>query len=228
MRTGLVSYRYENRGNAFKRPAFHLFALLIICTLLICFTACGSASDAGQSSRQEQSAGSTAAYAFADAEEEKDVPESAEDKDEKNTIQAVSAPEPAPETQELDSGKTDREESMKKLKMEINGTEIPVVWEDNKSVRALMELAAKEPVVVEMSMYGGFEQVGPLGTNLPRNDQPTTTSAGDIVLYSGDQIVVFYGSNSWSYTRLGNMELAPEEISKLLSQGDVSITLSVK
>ncbi len=56
-----------------------------------------------------------------------------------------------------------------------------------------------------MSMYGGFEQVGEIGTSLPRNDVQTTTSAGDIVLYSGNQIVIFYGNNSWAYTRLGHI-----------------------
>ena len=101
-------------------------------------------------------------------------------------------------------------------------------WEDNESVSALVELAGKERITIQMSMYGGFEQVGPLGTSLPRNDKQTTTSAGDIVLYSGNQLVVFYGSNSWSYTRLGHVELSAAEMTDLLSHGDVSITLSIE
>ena len=80
-----------------------------------------------------------------------------------------------------------------------------------------------------MSMYGGFEQVGPLGTSLPRNDSSTTTQAGDIVLYSGDQIVLFYGSNSWSYTRLGKIAgMTEAEIAEMLGQGGVTITLSME
>ena len=80
-----------------------------------------------------------------------------------------------------------------------------------------------------MSMYGGFEQVGPIGTDLPRNDVQTTTETGDIVLYSGDQIVMFYGSNSWAYTRLGKAtDKSEEEMTELLSNGDVTITISMK
>ena len=90
---------------------------------------------------------------------------------------------------------------------------------------ALKDLIQDTPLTINMSMYGGFEQVGSLGTSLPRNDVQTTTEAGDIVLYSGNQIVVFYGSNSWAYTRLGHVELSAPEMSDLLSHGDVTITL---
>ena len=76
-----------------------------------------------------------------------------------------------------------------------------------------------------MTMYGGFEQVGPLGKSIVRNDQQTTTGYGDIVLYSGNQIVIFYGSNSWAYTRLGHVELSQEEMTRLLGHGDVTLRL---
>jgi hypothetical protein len=78
-------------------------------------------------------------------------------------------------------------------------------------------------------MYGGFEQVGSIGQSLPREDRQTTTQAGDIVLYSGDQMVVFYGSNSWAYTRLGHItDKSPAELEELLGNGDVDITISVE
>ena len=110
--------------------------------------------------------------------------------------------------------------------MKINDIEVSVEWEENESVEALMELAGNEPLTIKMSMYGGFEQVGSIGTSLPRNDQQTTTNAGDIVLYSGDQIVVFYGSNSWSYTRLGHItDKSEQELAELLGNGDVTITI---
>ena len=112
------------------------------------------------------------------------------------------------------------------MKMTIGDTEVSVEWEENESVQALMELAGNEPLTIQMSMYGGFEQVGSIGTSLPRNDQQTTTNAGDIVLYSGDQIVVFYGSNSWAYTRLGHItDKSAEEMANLLGNGDVTITI---
>ena len=84
-------------------------------------------------------------------------------------------------------------------------------------------------ITIQMSMYGGFEQVGSIGQSLPRDDKQTTTSSGDIVLYSGNQMVVFYGSNSWSYTRLGHISDKDEaEMADLLSQGDVTITISTE
>ena len=80
-----------------------------------------------------------------------------------------------------------------------------------------------------MSMFGGFEQAGSIGQRLPRNDSQTTTQSGDIVLYSGDQIVVFYGSNSWAYTRLGHVtDKSDEEMAQLLGNGDVTITVEMK
>ena len=91
------------------------------------------------------------------------------------------------------------------MKLKIGDTDVPVIWEENESVDALEVLAAEGPLTIQMSMYGGFEQVGPIGQSIVSDDAQTTTEAGDIVLYSGDQIVVFYGSNSWAYTRLGHV-----------------------
>ena len=115
------------------------------------------------------------------------------------------------------------------LIMTIDGTQTPVQWEDNEAVAALIKYVEEKPLTIEMSMYGGFEQVGALGTDLPRNDAQTTTGPGDIVLYSGDQIVVFYGSNSWAYTRLGKIkDLSEEKLKELLGDHDVKITLEMK
>ena len=114
------------------------------------------------------------------------------------------------------------------MQMMIGETPVTVAWEDNASVEALKMLAG-EGLTVEMSMYGGFEQVGSIGQSLPRDDQQTTTTSGDIVLYSGNQLVVFYGSNSWAYTRLGHItDQTPEQMKALLGSGDVTITLSMK
>ena len=105
----------------------------------------------------------------------------------------------------------------------IGETEVPVIWENNPSVDALKDLL---PLTIEMSMYGGFEQVGPIGQEIVSNDEQAKTEPGDIVLYSGDQIVIFYGNNSWAYTRLGHVDLTQEEMTELLSHGDVVITIS--
>ena len=118
------------------------------------------------------------------------------------------------------------ESAVSEMKISINGTEADVVWEDNESVRALMELVKGGELTVSMSGYGGFEQVGELGRSLPSEDTQITTEPGDIVLYSGDKIVVFYGSNTWSYTKLGHIsDMTDQEIEKLLSGGDVEIKI---
>ena len=109
--------------------------------------------------------------------------------------------------------------------LRIDGTGVPVTWENNESVQALHALA---PLTIEMSMYGGFEQVGSIGSSLPRNDRQTSTAPGDLVLYSGNQLVVFYGTNSWAYTRLGHVDLTKAELTALLSAHDVTITLEAE
>lgn len=119
------------------------------------------------------------------------------------------------------------EESEAMLSMTINGNPVSVEWEDNEAVSALKEAVSNKPITINMSMYGGFEQVGSIGINLPRNDKRITTTAGDIVLYSGNQMVVFYGSNTWEYTRLGHItDKSDSQLKELLSKGNVEINLS--
>ena len=114
------------------------------------------------------------------------------------------------------------------LILSVDGIAVDVDWEDNESVAALRRLVAKQPLEISMSMYGGFEQVGPLGTSLPRNDVQTRTEYGDIVLYSGDQLVIFHGSNSWAYTRLGHIRgLSQAELKELIGRHDVTVTLTL-
>ena len=113
------------------------------------------------------------------------------------------------------------------LQLTVNGVDVSVLWEDNESVAALIELVREEPLTIQMSPYGGFEQVGPIGQSLPREDVQTTTRPGDLVLYSGDQIVAFYGSNTWAYTRLGRIrDMDPEALTALLGGDAVTLTLS--
>ena len=111
------------------------------------------------------------------------------------------------------------------MKLRIDDTEIPVRWEKNVSVSELKSLVKNEPITIQMSMYGDFEQVGPIGQSITSNDKQITAKAGDIVLYSGDQIVIFYGTNSWDYTMLGHVDMAEDELTELLSNGDVKVTI---
>ena len=131
--------------------------------------------------------------------------------------------------QETAEEPVEEEVKEKMLKMMIGDTEVSVDWENNESAEALKDLCAEEPLVIQMSMYGGFEQVGSIGTRLPSDDEQTSTSAGDIVLYSSNQIVVFYGSNSWAYTRLGHItDQDAAGMTDLLGNGDVTITISLE
>lgn len=110
--------------------------------------------------------------------------------------------------------------------IEVGENTLTAVLEDNESAKALKELLANGPLTISASNYGGFEKVCSLGKSLPRNDSQTTTDAGDICLYNGNQIVIFYGSNSWAYTRLGKVSDADgAELEKVLSGEETEITL---
>lgn len=113
------------------------------------------------------------------------------------------------------------------LTLKIDGIEVDAIWADNDSVKALKNLA-KDGLTINMSKYGGFEQVGSIGSTLPSSDTRITTNPGDIVLYSSNQIVIFYDSNTWSYTKLGHINLSKSELTDLLGDEDVVITLNLK
>ena len=105
---------------------------------------------------------------------------------------------------------------------------------DNSSAVAFYELLKEDPLTVKLNEYGGFEKVGSLGTSLPRNDRQVKTSAGDIMLYQGNQITIFYNGNSWSYTPLGKVvstssttTITQAELKKILGKGDVTAVFSV-
>lgn len=118
-----------------------------------------------------------------------------------------------------------------KLYLTVDGTTVSVTMFDNVSTRALVALLQESDITYEARDYGGFEKVGALGHTLPSADQQTTTKLGDIVLYSSNQVVIFYGSNSWAYTRIGTIDNATsEDIKQFLKagQGDIYITLSLK
>ncbi|MCM1335752.1 MAG: cyclophilin-like fold protein [Bacteroides sp.] len=123
----------------------------------------------------------------------------------------------------------DNELESKEIYIKVGEDTLTAVLEDNESAAALKELIADKTLTISASNYGGFEKVCALGTSLPRNDSQTTTQAGDICLYSGDQIVIFYGSNSWSYTRLGKISGAgSSELKRILSGAETEVTLSLK
>ena len=151
---------------------------------------------------------------------ENDISEEIIDNSTESQISAVE------ETEITDKSAIDDEKEY--MKLYFNDTEIPVIWEDNQTVQELMEEAGKGDIVVQMSMYSDNEQVGSLEKSYTKNDEQITTYSGDIVLYSGDKIVVFYGSNSWAYTRLGKMNIPESDVTELLSNGDITLKIAIE
>ena len=217
----------RSESNYNKKRCFFQFILLVITLVLL--TACSSIPEIDEPVSLESQSGKSSVDASAEIKENESTPVVPTVSNAENTIEAIQESTPVPEENIPDDNPVAENEGHTKMKMFIDDTEVSVVWEENESVSALIELAEKAPVTIQMSMYGGFEQVGSIGVNLPRNDVQTTTQAGDIVLYSGNQIVVFYGSNSWAYTRLGKIEgLSQSELRSLLGKNAVELKITIE
>ena len=127
-----------------------------------------------------------------------------------------------------DAAEPAQEREASTLNLTVNGTTLTATLSDNSSARALRELLAEGPRTIEMSDYGSMEKVGPLGRSLPTNNEEITTQAGDLILYQGNQFVIYYAPNSWNFTRLGHVNnTSASELRQLLGDGDVSVTLSL-
>ena len=108
----------------------------------------------------------------------------------------------------------------------VEGVTFPATFADNQGAEALADLLTDGPLTLSLEDYGSFEKVGSLGQSLPTSNTHITTQSGDIVLYQGNQIVLFYGSNAWSYTPLGQVtDLTGWQ--EALGHGDVTVTFSL-
>ncbi len=126
------------------------------------------------------------------------------------------------DTLPLNDEKTDN-----KLKINVNGTELTATLEDNSSAQALTELLKQGNITVDMSDYGNFEKVGDLPQSLPKNDEKITTVPGDIILYQGNKITIYYAENTWDFTKLGHINnITQEELKAILGDGNITVTLS--
>ena len=131
-------------------------------------------------------------------------------------------PESAPATQ----SPTPTEDST--MHITINNHTLRVALANNSSADALRELLAEGPLTVQMHHYGGFEVVGPLGHTLPTNDEPITTEPGDVILYQGNQVTIYYDVNHWDFTRLGRVEgISADELREILSPSTVTATFEL-
>lgn len=132
---------------------------------------------------------------------------------------------PAPEN--TTETEVPKEEVVQSMQVTVGNKTFSAALAENEAASAFVGLMQKAPVVINMSDYSGFEKVGSLGTSLPTDNSSITANKGDIILYNGNQIVAFYGSNSWSYTRLGKIE----DLSgwkEALGDGDITITFSIE
>ena len=198
-------------------------AVTVMCLICV-LTGCGNSASKEESQQSFSNIESAELSAGTEATEQPDEMQSAA---EENSGLLTDQKEPEQIQSEQTEGNGLEAKEMSIL-MKIDDEAVTVAWEDNESVATLTELLREQPMSIQMSMYGGFEQVGSFGTNLPRDDEQTTTQAGDIVLYSGSQMVVFYGSNSWAYTRLGKItDKSAGELKEMLGGGDVTITLEL-
>lgn len=113
------------------------------------------------------------------------------------------------------------------IKLKVNDHVLDVKLEDNNATHELLEKLKKGDITVHAREYGNFEKVGDLGFSLPQSDEHITTSPGDVVLYNGVEISLFYDSNSWEYTKLGKIQNA-SNLKDILGSGDVTLVLSLK
>ena len=156
--------------------------------------------------------------------EAENMTESAADTGDGETVPETEMSETAGTEADIPNG---AEGDVMNMKVQVGDAVFSAALEENEAAASFVEMMRENPVSIQMSDYSGFEKVGSLGTSLPASNSQTTTHAGDIVLYNGNQIVIFYGSNSWSYTRLGHVDdLTGWE--EALGSGDVTVTFSLE
>jgi hypothetical protein len=115
-----------------------------------------------------------------------------------------------------------------RMNITVGDTVLTATLVENSSTAALKAALSEGPITIDMRDYGDMEKVGPLGMDLPRNDQQITTEAGDLILYQGNAFVIYYAPNSWNFTRLGKInDVTVEELREILGDGNVTVTLSL-
>lgn len=119
-----------------------------------------------------------------------------------------------------------RKEETGMFYIHVNGVVLAAKAENNSSAEALMQLLETGDITIPMHDYGSFEKVGPLGTDLPRNDEDISTTPGDVILYQGNQVTIYYDENRWDFTKLGHIDMDREELKSVLGSGDVTVMLS--
>lgn len=110
----------------------------------------------------------------------------------------------------------------------VNSNKLEVELAQNTSVKALVEILKQNDITYTATDYGGFEKVGNIGYSLPKNDEQITTQAGDVILYQGNNICLYYGTNSYTFTRIGKINgYTDAQLKELLFAGSGSVTVTI-
>ena len=165
-----------------------LIAGILLLSLIVCCTACAARESTDIPASEDSNTGTSKISDISTSE---------------NSYTSISEDS---NTNTSENNNTQEEEIKIKMNVQIGDYTFTATLEQNQAVNEFVEMMREGPVTIEMSDYAGFEKVGPLGKELTTDNHQTTTTEGDIVLYNGNQIVIFYGSNSWSYTRIGKID----------------------
>lgn len=117
-----------------------------------------------------------------------------------------------------------KEKEREVMLLEVNGYTFEVELENNTSAKALKEYVSKEKRILSLDDYGNFEKVGDLGITLPRNDETITTKEGDLILYLGNKLCLYYNQNTWDFTKLGHIK-DTTHLKEVIGKGSVQVTL---
>lgn len=125
-------------------------------------------------------------------------------------------------------GNTPEQEEITKMYITINGNKLEVALAENSSVDALVEILKQGDITYTANDYGDFEKVGDIGHTLPQNNTQITTETGDVILYQGRAICLYYDTNSWNFTRIGKINgYSASEMRSLLCAGDGSVQVTI-
>ncbi len=124
--------------------------------------------------------------------------------------------------------KMEEQKEMPIIKLDVNENTFTIQLENNSSSLAFLEKLKEEKIIVHAQDYGNFEKVGDLGFTLPTNDEKITTKPGDLILYQGNKITLYYDTNTWAFTKLGGIEnVNPEKLKNILGKEDVTLTFYI-
>lgn len=186
-----------------------IITMLLACIALLIVSGCSSNNQQGESAPSETASTSSTTISSESVGESK-----------------TDAPDKTDKSSTTESNGLNEKEDQKML-ITVGSYNFTVTLEKNSSAEALKRYLASGPVTIAMDDYAGMEKVGGLGTTLPRNDTPITTTLGDVILYLGDQIAIYYRKNSWNFTKLGHIDNV-EHLIEALGKGSVDVTLSIE